>query len=371
MVTNVTFNGKFLGAKSTGVHRVASELIAASDKYFSNNVDPSLKFSIMLRDKVKVPSYSKIETLREIPAVRWMHRIAWEQFYLPLVCRKNVILNLCNIGPFAPRSSITMIHDAQVYSTPASYSRAFRIWYKTIMPLIGRRHKIILTVSEYSKKEIEQYGIAKGQKIRVIHNGCDHILRIKPDLDVVARLGLTQSNYVVALANVQKHKNIEVLLKAFGSPALQGRDLVLFGPATMSDFEQLGHRIPSNVKLAGRLTDEEVTGLMTCAGALAFPSLTEGFGLPPLEAMGLGCPTVVAPCGALPEVCGDAALYADPYSPDDWAEKLQRVLENAQLRQDLREKGLVQAAKFTWEKAARQMIEAIQSVSTNTLNAGG
>ncbi|RQH04138.1 glycosyltransferase family 4 protein [Paraburkholderia dinghuensis] len=359
----IAFNGKFFGAAPTGVHRVAEQLVAATDALIGAQVGDGANYAVIARDRVAIPPYRNILCVRENPWVRRMHRIAWEQFYLPLARRKDFILNLCNLGPLLHRDSATMIHDAQVYSAPESYSLPFRLWYRFQFFFIGRRHRIIFTVSEFSKRELVRYGVASANKIVVVHNGCDHVLQIRPDGRQLAVLSLKPRRYVLALANTQKHKNIGVLLKAFTGAELKDVELVLFGGATQADFQNLGYFVPPNVRFAGRISDPELVGLMISAGALAFPSVTEGFGLPPLEAMALGCPVVAAPFGALPEVCGGAALYADPFSPDAWRLNIITALDDETMRQCLISAGLQRAGDFTWKRAARRLCEAVKNAN--------
>src|SRR5690606_15636035 len=121
--------------------------------------------------------------------------------------------------------------DAQVYLTPDSYSPAFRAWYRLILPLLGKHSSRILTVSEYSKTQLVTFGVAAADKIVVIHNGCDQVLRIVPDREFVFRSGLKKGRFILGLANTQAHKNIQVLLKAFATPELKDLTLVLFGTA--------------------------------------------------------------------------------------------------------------------------------------------
>jgi glycosyltransferase involved in cell wall biosynthesis len=102
---------------------------------------------------------------------------------------------------------------------------------------------------------------------------------------------------------------------------------------------------------------------MINAGTLAFPSLTEGFGLPPLEAMALGCPVVAAPFGALPEVCGEAALFADPFSPDAWRLNILKALDNEAVRHYLISAGRRQADGFTWKQAALNLCDALKAAN--------
>jgi glycosyltransferase involved in cell wall biosynthesis len=257
------------------------------------------------------------------------------------------------------RDAFTMVHDAQVYSAPDSYSRAFRTWYRLVLPRLGKRNRALLTVSQYSRKQLDQFGVAAAAHIIVIHNGVDHVLRLVPEPTKVERAGLAGKRYIVALANSQPHKNIAMLLKAFQSPALNEVTLALFGPAKREDFESQGHAVPANVRFLGFISDEQLAGLLREAVALAFPSTTEGFGLPPLEAMLLGCPAIAAPCGALPEVCGDAVLWADPHDAAQWAQQIVRMCEDDDLREDMRSRGRAHAAQFTWDRAARRLLETV------------
>jgi glycosyltransferase involved in cell wall biosynthesis len=359
----IAFNGKFFGAAPTGVHRVAEQLIAATDALIAEQTGNGVNYALVIRDSIKPPPYRNIVCIRENALARRMHRIAWEQVYLPLARRKDFILNLCNLGPLLHRGCATMIHDAQVYSAPQSYSLPFRMWYKFQFFFIGRRHRIIFTVSEFSKRELVRYGIANAEKIIVIYNGCDHVLQMQPDERLLATLNLAPRRYVLALANTLKHKNIAILLKAFAGSELKDVALVLFGGATKADFEALGYVVPPNVRFAGQIADSELVGLMSNAGALAFPSLTEGFGLPPLEAMALGCPVVAAPLGAIPEVCGKAAFYADPFNPHAWSLTIRTVLEDEAVRQSLIADGRRRAAAFTWKRAALDLFEAVNAVT--------
>jgi glycosyltransferase involved in cell wall biosynthesis len=219
-----------------------------------------------------------------------------------------------------------------------------------------------LTVSEFSRRELVHFGVAPADRIRVIHNGIDHIGKARPDASVLTRLNLQPGQFVVSLANTQAHKNIPMLLRAFADPALADVTLVLFGSAGADQFRALGHDVPGNVRFAGRIDDAELAALFGAARCMAFPSCTEGFGLPPLEAMKSGCPALVAPAGALPEVCGDAALYADPARPDHWVEAIVRLGDDPALRQRLIAAGHDQAARFTWRKAAEQLIEELLAI---------
>ncbi|RZM04434.1 MAG: glycosyltransferase family 1 protein [Variovorax sp.] len=366
----LVINGKFLQASTSrsGVYRVAREMLVALDRLLAEND----ALAAALRCRVLVPGdpdaglrLSRIRVESDpvrpgrSPALRRLGGVLWEQTTLPRRARGETLVSLCNIGPVLHRDAFTMVHDAQVYTSPQSYSRTFRAWYRFALPLLGRHNRALLTVSRHSREQLDRFGVAAAARIHVIPNGCDHVLRLAPDPRAVADAGLAGRPYVVALANRQRHKNIPVLLEAFHAPALRHVTLALFGPARHEDFERQGVRVPPNARFLGFVGDEQLAGLLRHALALAFPSTTEGFGLPPLEAMALGCPTIVAPCGALPEVCGDAALWADPHAPAAWVDGIVRLRDDPGLRADLRRRGLAQAARFTWREAACGLLEAV------------
>lgn len=359
MADCVYINGRFLSARLSGVQRVAYEIIRALDRQLVLRKSiglPSVNIEILHPPGAKSMPDLKVIASRQVGQRRGQ---AWEQIDLPIASRSGTLVSLCNAAPIFKRNAFTMLHDAQVHTAPGSYSRSFRIWYKIIHPLIGRLHRRILTVSEFSKGELAGLGIAASNKITCIPNGCDHVLHAASDPGAIAKFGLEHGNFTVSLANTQPHKNIAVLLQAFADPRLAGHVLALFGSASAADFTKLGMSIPGNVRFLGRISDEELKGLLEGATAFACPSLTEGFGLMPLEAMALGCPAIVAPCGALPEVCGDAAMTADPHSAKQWADQIVRLTADQEVVELFRRKGRERAAFFSWERSAGTLLELL------------
>ena len=352
----IAINGKFLSAEPTGVHRVAEELIRNAFAIIS--ADDRLSEQLQL--ELLVPSDGK-ENAEHLglpyKVVGPLTGIAWEQLTLPFHARGRTLLSLCNVGPVFSRDAVTMFHDAQVHIAPDSYSPMFRLWYHFHQPICGKRHRQILTVSDYSRVQLDEYKVASRDKTKVILNGVDHVLDTAADDAIVEKLGLEQNEFVVALANIQPHKNIGLLLKVFSRPELQNLKLVLFGSATRDIFQSAGHQVPSNVIFAGRVSDGELRSLYANALCLAFPSRTEGFGLPPLEAMTTGCPAIVAPEGALPQICGDGAIYAGADDPDAWVNALSLMHSDDQYLAKLSAAGLSQSANFTWKRAANQMVD--------------
>lgn len=360
-IRHYVLNGKFLRASPTGVHRVAAELSAALAGLIAEGHEQARGLSLS-----GVTPHDGLAQAKHLPfavdKLGPLTGVPWEQVTLPLRRRHGTLLNLCNLGPMLSRDAVTMIHDVQVLLAPQSYNAAFRLWYRALQPVIARRNRHLLTVSDYSRGQIVKAGLCDADKVSVIHNGCDHILREVADPASFERHALGRGGYVVALANTQPHKNIGVLLKAFADPALAGIKLVLFGNADRAAFEQAGHAVPANAVFAGRISDGELRFLLEHALCLAFPSLTEGFGLPPLEAMALGCPTIVAPCGALPEVCSDAALYARPDSPAEWATAIGHLAGSKEARQRLAEAGRKHASGFTWRHSAIDLATVLSQI---------
>ena len=356
----IYFNGRFLTAVPAGVHRVAQEMIVAVDKLLAEEPALSAAFDLTLVTPQKVRHRPKLDKVQSRIGGR-LKGVLWEQFDLPRLTADGLCVGFCNAGPLIRQNAVTMLHDTQVYSMPASYSFAFRLWYKFALPLIGHRHKHILTGAATARSDLVRYGVAPSKKISIIPHGCDHILRITADEAAVARFGLDSRPYVLSLANTQFHKNIGILLKAFADPILKQATLALFGGASAADFEAAGHTVPDNVVFLGRISDPELVGLMKGATAYACPSLTEGFGLPPLEAMLQGCPAIVS-CDSLLEVCEDAALVADPHDPATWAAQISRLMTDEDLKNDMRTRGKVQAGKYTWRRAAQRLLRTIAEV---------
>jgi glycosyltransferase involved in cell wall biosynthesis len=354
-------NGKFLRAPMTGVHRVAAEL-ARGLADLAAEAHPAvagMAFELWHPHDAKAPEALGLPTRALGP----LTSIPWEQLTFPLRKGRSTLLNLCNIGPALSRDAVTMIHDTQVHQSPQSYSPAFRLWYRGVQPVLGRRNRLILTVSEFSRQQIFAAGLAPLERIAVIHNGVDHVLRDRADTEILARLGVAPRGYALALSTTQAHKNIGVLLRAFATPALQKLPLVLFGGDDRTAFEAAGHAVPANVIFAGRVSNAELRTLYAEALCLAFPSTTEGFGLPPLEAMRLGCPAVVAPCGALPEVCGPAASYAAPDDPAAWAAAIARFIEDPALRAEAGASATAHAAPWTWNRSALALADALRPLA--------
>lgn len=353
---DVAINGKFLGAPNNGVHRTA--------KHFSQ----ALLTMPDLFPRVRV--YAPKKAL-ELPVEQRLdaHVVdalgsgqAWENLVLPWATRRQLLVNFCNLAPVLHPRYVVMIHDAQTYLYPEDYSGKQAAAYRQWMPVIGARAKLVLTVSNFARDSITANGIARADKIQVVYNGTDHILQTPPDPTILARIGVASGGYLLAVGSTKGYKNLKVLFDALHTRVARDLPLVVAGGGAQRDFIDAGFVAPPGTRFAGRVSDQDLRALYENAAVFLFPSRTEGFGLPPMEAMQCGCPVVSARAGAMPEVCGDGALLAPADDPRAWLAAIESAL-SADGRSALIARGRARAHLFTWERSARMLRDALAAVT--------
>ncbi len=274
-------------------------------------------------------------------------------------------------GPLVRVSpEIVTIHDVSFAEHPEFYAPGDCLRLRLTVRRAVRSARTILTVSEFSKREIVRIFQVPESKIRVIYNGVGPEFRPSDDLDAsracLKRYGL-QKPYFLSVGNVCRRKNQQVLLRAFAHwchrKKTREHRLVLAGKLMGSvqslwgDVRRLGLE-PAQVALLGFVADEDLPTLYAGADLFLFASLYEGFGLPVIEAMASGTPVVLSQTTCLPEIAGDAALYVDPENPVLIADAIEHLTENGSLRKELTGKGLRRAQSFRWEIAARETLNA-------------
>lgn len=354
----VYFNGKFYSGALNGVHRTADRLIREVDALCAQGEAQVLDLRLLLPSR---PNWAPEFAVVRKTVQRLGHHQAWEQFVLPLRAADGVLVNLANLAPLAHGRKLSMIHDAQFLISPESFPLKVSLGYRLLTPLIARTSARVLTVSEYARDSLAAFGVSPHRRTEVIYNGADHILEPAPDLAVLARLGLEEGAYALLFGTPAVYKNLQVAFAAF-DPGLKGVRLVVVGggPEVMA---AAGLHPPPGVVYAGKASDGELRALYAHALCLLFPSRTEGFGLPPAEAMTCGCPVVAAPAGAMPEVCRDAALYADVFDPAGWAAQVRALRDQPRLRRAKVKAGLARAADFTWRRAGLRLLREIERLA--------
>jgi glycosyltransferase involved in cell wall biosynthesis len=350
---NIYINGRFLAQKITGVQRFALEFLKALDK-----VESKFNFVLLIPKNVKINfDFSRIK----VKQVGSFTGHIWEQIDLPICSRNGILLNLCNTGCIFKRKQIVVIHDTAVYDAPLGFSWKFRTLYKFIFSIISRNSIKIITVSQFSKKRIIHNLKMRNEKVAVVTEGIDHFISVKENQEFLKKINLSMGNYALFVSSLNPNKNFKILKDVSQLLKYNNFKIVIAGGTNPKVFN-IKSTENNDLFYVGYVTDSELKSLYKNAGCFVFPSLYEGFGLPPVEAMSVGCPVIVSNTASLPEVCGDAALYIDPYSPEDIAEKIKLLLSDDNLREELRRKGLERAKLFSWEKCAKEMIKVIEEV---------
>jgi glycosyltransferase involved in cell wall biosynthesis len=293
--------------------------------------------------------------------------IAWESTYLPRLAHDvgvDVLFCPTSNGPVRQTTVpvVTSIHDIFAYRGDAGglYGRLQRFR----LPRVVEHSDAITTVSEFSRDELlGEFPDLDPETIRVVYNGVDELF-----LDDRRGEPLSVPDpFVLFVGGLNKRKNFEGLLEAFVRARTEyglPHELVIAGPDAKRIYGRVEERLSREVvHHVGFVADRQLVWLYRNADAFAFPSLAEGFGLPPLEAMACETPVISSDRPCMPEVLGDAARFVDPTDPDAFAGALYEVLTDEQLRSELRERGRKRASNFTWDRTTELTVDVIERVA--------
>jgi glycosyltransferase involved in cell wall biosynthesis len=307
-------------------------------------------------------------------STRWdtrrpLRRILWEQTALPLLARRvqlDLLHGAVNVVPaLSPCPSVVTVHDLSFMRYPQAFPPVQRAYLQSQVRRSTHAARRVIAVSHATRQDVvELFGVAPA-RIDVVHNGVDASFCPAPAAEVEAfrrRQGLPE-RFILHLGTLEPRKNLVRLVQAFAQVKAQDSGqppvkLALAGgkgwsyDAIFAEVGRLG--LEREVLFPGYIADEDLAWWYRAAAVFAYPSLLEGFGLPVLEAMACGAPTVTSNLSSLPEVAGDAALLVDPTSVDALAAALLRLLADAGLATDLRARGQAQAARFPWSRTAQQ-----------------
>jgi len=260
-----------------------------------------------------------------------------------------VLWSPANTGPLLIRDQALTLHDLSPLEHPGWFRREFAFWYRSFLPQLIRRVRLIFTSSEFVKRKIgQQYGVKKV----VVAPGGVNTFTFHPKAK--QRVFDLPERYVLFLGSLQPRKNLKLLLNAWNriKTDLEDTWLIVAGEAG-AVFRNEEYPVIERVRFLGYVAEEALPGLYAHAACFVLPSHDEGFGLSALEAMACGSPVIVSNGGALPETVGEAGLVFDLSTADGLREALAECLGNRRLRSILIEKGLERAKQFSWEKTAQ------------------
>lgn len=300
-----------------------------------------------------------------------------EQFSVPLALRRAKV-ELFHaphyvVSPFTTCPTVVTIHDCIHLRFPQYLpNRRAHVYARVMMLMAARRARRILTVSQASKQDILRYLNVPASKIEVIYNALDERLATPPPEEDITRVRerfQLRAPFILYTGNIKPHKNVDRLIEAFAilrkkrSAELK---LLIIGDE-ISKYPNLRRQIHKyqlhqHVRFLGFVPDATVRVLYRLAAAFVFPSLYEGFGLPPLEAMASGTPVITSNVSSLPEVVGDAALLIDPMDPSAIADAMQRVLDEPELRAELIRRGSERVKTFSWPRSIARTHEVYAEV---------
>jgi glycosyltransferase involved in cell wall biosynthesis len=348
----IVINTRFLTQEMSGVQRFAEQTCLAL-KQLRDDVVFVAPHGIKMHDSAKA---------LDVQCIGRNRGHLWEQLDLPLYLRRHgnpLLVSLCSTAPLLYRNQIATHHDITYIRHPESYTRLFRNLYRSMTPILLAHIKALLTVSNFSKSEIAQFYRYPHSKIFVVPNAVSDEFQPGPPVS-------EKKHYLLAVSSPSVHKNFSRMIEAFLSLRDQEHlELRIVGAAGGAFSDPNLQRMATSdprIRFLGRLTDSELIAQYQGATAFVFPSLYEGFGIPPLEAQACGCPVIAANAAAIPEVLQASALYFDPADVSHIAAAMERVLTDVTLRQSLRRRGLNNVTRFSWEDSAQRVSQRIDAL---------
>ena len=370
----IGIDARFCTDYSTGVGRHVEELI----KHLAN-LDPKTKYVCFMKPDIAknfiAPSKNFI-----IESTNSPHYSIKEQFSFLRQINKHkfdlMVFPQFNLPIFYRGKYVVTIHDLTLHFFPGKKKNDFfsRLAYKFIINRAVKRAQHVFAVSENTKKDLVKVMKINPIKISVTYNGVSNVFspinneKIKQKFR--KKYNLPQK-YFLYTGVLRTHKNILGFIKSYAEflkkHAKSNIDLVLTGPKDITYWGEIKNLIKElnlikNVHHLGLIPHKEMNELFGSAWAYVFPSFYEGFGIPPIEAMGCDIPVACSNTSALPEACGDAALYFDPYDEDAMIEALEQIAFDEKLRKDLIKKGQIQCRKFSWEKMTQEMLVVYKKI---------
>jgi len=379
----IGINGRFLVAKRTGVQRAAYNLIKTLVA-----IDRENQYIIFTgEDQVGRPEWNFPNVTIVPAAIRGGESIRnhfWEQFTLPKLARRyevDLLHSPANVAPLFYRGkSVVNIHDLCFVVNPQWYSFSFRTLYNFIIPRLARRAARVITNSNHARNDLLQFFDLPADRVSFGHWAVDDTFLggIESADDSGATIAdVDAGDFILYVGSLEPRKNIKTLIEAYEELRIRRPDLktklVLIGGESplFADVRLKIKKFKEDVIFKGFVDDATLRLYYRKAGLMVYPSLYEGFGLPPLEAMASGIPVVTSMTSSIPEVVGDAALMVSPYDVSQLADTMGRVLTDKALRRDLVARGYKRVAGFNWYRVARNTLAVYYEVHQGQASGSG
>jgi glycosyltransferase involved in cell wall biosynthesis len=342
MPDQIAVNARFLWRRITGVERYAHEITTRLD--------------------------GRIRLLAPTRPVGGISGHLWEQTILPNMLRRGDLLwSPSNSGPLFVPNQVLSLHDLAFIEYPEWFDPKFAGWYRFLIPRLINKVNLLITPSYYTKIRILDTFWISPDKVKVVPPGVNPDL-FRPssiqDQQQIRNIYGLDDPYCLVVGSLEPRKNLGNLFQAWelSRAAKSGLHLIVAGSGgQMFRRVDTGH-LPGRIHLIGAVSDPELVSLYSGAKAYILPSLYEGFGLTVLEAMACGAPVIASKAGAIPETAGEAAIYFNPVDVEEIAQTIDRVLEDSELQETLRAKGLERAREFSWDNAAEKIWILLQGV---------
>lgn len=375
------------GYRSAGIHHYLAQLLRHLPE-----ADPNLRYTLFLGPETRAggplpspPSPDKGGGWQPNSDGRWQvirsrwptqHppvRILWEQTALPLAARGLDLLHgLAFVAPLlAPCPTVVTVYDLSFLRMPERFRRGNRWYLQMFTRWSCHRARRIIAISQNTRRDLVALFGLPAERIDVVTPGVGPQFRPLPPDQVAAfrRAKGLPDHFVLYLGTLEPRKNLSTLLEAFARLRAQPNrhlKLVLAGGKGWMFAEMFARvralGLENAVIFPGYVPDEELPLWYNAATVFVYPSLYEGFGMPPLEALACGTPAIVSNASALPEVVGEAGVLVRPDDVGEWAQALQRVLDDAALRAELGARGRAHAARFSWERAAAETVAVYRRI---------
>lgn len=363
----IGIDARSLGAKICGVSRVTLSLIKALGL-----LDHINSYYIYTNLVTEIPDLP--ENFRVIPTrCDRMNALHDFRFYRLILNDNLDVLHVMHswLPLFIPQhvKKLVTIHDIFTVTDPDFFNkrkpfhRIFRLCFAVLTWMTVKRSDVVITITNYCANDIKRRFDAQSKRFEIVHNSPG----IKPEIKITSSDSIVKCDYMFYLGNFRSYKNVPTLLKGYAhflSLTGSATDLVIAGNDDNTGVKVLcaGLGIMNRVHFFLRPSDEIVDNLYCHAKAFVFPSLFEGFGIPPIEAMSYGIPVIISDAEALVEIAGDAALVFDRTSPEDLAAKIMQILNNIDLRNDLVQRGYSCVRRYTWENSAKRLKTVYESL---------